>query len=452
MMMGSETEFGILDGWTLKKAEAIQSAVVRSHVSLPSTTEGVFLASGGRAYVDQDVHNEYATPETHEPRALVLYEIAGRRLMARAASRAGLTLLCSNVDLSSGNSWGTHENYQCRAPFDSRQLAVLHLHLVTRVAYSGAGGLDPSHPALRPVLSPRACGMVVSYNRQGSYDKSLVFAKPRQYCRGARLHVFCGETLLSPRASDLKYGATALVVSLLDAGCRPALSPLASPVRALRTVNRDTSLSTRLPLADGRRLTALEIQRWLASWVESELARLPPWAPDALQAWHAALDDLECLSDRALRSLDWLIYAQLLRCRLSNVGITPTHVRSLNRALADAGTPDHLSTSERRQLEVARSVGEELYVELHRLEPDSLFESLERAGWLCTGLPGITDEAVECAMVTPPPGRAANRAGLIAGLLGRPGIRMTWSEVVNEATGQRTPIPEEHVPASVSSE
>ena len=346
--------------------------------------------------------------------------------MADAASAAGLRLLCSNV-ARSGNSWGTHENYECTASFDDRQLAFLNLHLATRIVHSGAGGLDPTHPGLRPVLSPRACRLVVSFNAQGSYSKSLVFAKPAHYCRGYRLHVFSGESLLSARASYLKYATTALVAALCDTpGFRPVLASFGSPIRALRIVNRDTSLSVRLRLSDGRCLTALGIQRLIAAAIETRLPQLPPWAPDALHAWHQVLDDLETLGEAAQRSLDWPIYLQLLRSIVSELGFSEEKVRRVNQGLVSAHAGDGAPAAAKERMDELRATGDALYVDLHVMEAGSLFERLESAGWARIRIPGVTEQAIETAMTTPPAGRAAARARLIQEQSGRSGIAMTW--------------------------
>jgi hypothetical protein len=441
MMMGSETEFAILGGWSLAKANAIQAAIRRRHISLPAAGDGVFVESAARALVDQCKHNEWSTPECHTPVQVVVYELAGRRVMAEAASEVGLSLLCTNVHGATGNSWGAHENYECRRALSALALEYLYVHLVTRLVFSGAGGVDPSAPGVRLVLSPRATRVVMRFNRQGSLPRSFVFAKPNHYGRRYRLHVFAGESNLSRRATFLKWAATALVVRLLDLGQLPSFAPLVSPIRAIRTINRDTSLSGRLPFADGRRATALETQRRLACWVEGFLPRLPVWAFDAVHEWHAVLDDLATMSPRAQRSLDWTVYLRLLRAQLSKEGIGEEEIRLLTQAAAECGRTSLLASDSVR-LERARTVADDLYVQLHIIDPESLYAQLERAGIASGGMSGVTDAAVERAMRQPPSGRASNRARLI-GLLQprRSAVRMSWHEVVDVERGTTTPIP-----------
>lgn len=442
MMMGSETEFGILGGWHLEKARAIQQRVVRSQPCLRAETEGVYLANGSRAYVDLGQHNEYATAEASSPFDLVVRELAGRMLMARCAAAAGHAMLCSNVDLASGTTWGTHENYQCSRRMDLESLAPLYTHLVTRILYTGAGGLDPHHPGVVMVLSPRACRIVAARSVQGIARKSLVFAKPRDYCEGERLHVFAGESLLSHRASLLKYASTALVACCLDRGVALRPGAFASPaVRALTELNRDVALAGRFPMADGRCLSALEIQEELLDDVERQIRILPSWAPAALGRWREVLDGLRSGDPALGGQLDWMIYRRALLGLAADFGLTEERVRVLNRAVAEERASASADDAERTVFLQFRAAACELYVRLHTLGAGSLFDELERQGFLDHRLPEITAEAVHAAMRAPPPGRASHRAALIRKYRRQWPYRISWSHITDTARGRVLEIP-----------
>ena len=75
-----------------------------------------------------------------------------------------------------------------------------------------------------------------------------------------RLHVILGDATLAEPATLVRFGTTSLVLGLIKSGAVPHLE-LADPLDSLWTVSHDLTLSTRLPLADGSALTALEIQR-----------------------------------------------------------------------------------------------------------------------------------------------------------------------------------------------
>lgn len=437
MLMGVETEYGILDGWSAEKAEAIQAEVLKGRRHLGAIKSGVFLENGARVYVDNGKQNEYATPETESPSDLVVRELAGRRLMAEAARGAGLSLLCTQVDPVWGTSWGSHENYECARQLRTPDLSRLYPHLVTRLVYAGAGGLDPTCPGVRPVLSPRASLLHASYSVQGVPRKALVFAKPEPYCEGARLHLMCGESLLCHTASFLKYATTALVARCLDVGARIGPGPLAvSALRALRTVNRDLSLSAKLPLAGGGRLTALEIQEHYLAGVEASLGRLPEWAPLAVRRWGRTLQDLKAGAPGCASRFDWLRYRNLFGELAEECGFGPAEIERLNGAARRGG-----AASESFRFRQLRAAGHALYVKLHVLGDGSLFERLADETEGGHRLEEVTDEAVRLAVSDPPPGRAANRAALIRAHAAEGGYHLSWNLAAELTSGRRLEIP-----------
>ena len=83
-------------------------------------------------------------------------------------------------------------------------------------------------------------------------------ADPQKY---RRLHVIVGDANLSEVATFLKVGVTALVLAMIEDDFYPARDlRLAQPVGAIHAVSRDTTLRTKMDLAAGGALTALELQ------------------------------------------------------------------------------------------------------------------------------------------------------------------------------------------------
>ena len=436
MRMGSETEFGLLGGTSHARACRIQGAVEATQPHVPAHKDGVFLANGARVYVDLGRQNEYCTPEVESPAALVAHEAAGRRLMGECAIAVGQTLLCANVDHVAKTTWGTHENYECREALDPLRLAQLYPHLVSRVVYTGAGGFNPDHPGVQPVLSPRATRTVTPYNSQGYLGKSLVFAKPETYGPGDRLHVFCGESLLCHLASYLKYATTALVVQCLDQGRQVGPGPFAaSPIRALRQVNTDPSLSVRVALADGRRMSALDIQESFAEGVAANLDVLQEWAPTGLERWRQVLGGLRAGDPALAGRLDWLVWNRALVQLADECGYDDETILRLNREARERP-----KERDRRFISF-RAAASELYVRLHLLGPDSLFARFEQHGVADHHLPEITASAIEAAMRTAPPGRPGNRSALVARYAGQAGVRMSWSHVYDQVHERVAVIP-----------
>ncbi len=443
-MLGTETEFGIYGGWSLARANAIQESVAASQPTLPAVKGGVFLANGARVYVDFGRHNEYATPETHDPAALVRHELAGRELMAQAAARHQLSLLCSNFDPHTRSTWGTHENYEVFGLLDSRKLDQLYTHLVTRIIYTGAGGIDPDHAGVRLILSPRANQMRAAHSEQGIHCRSLIFTKPDHYGQHLRLHVFCGESLLSQTANYLKYATTALVVHCLQADLDLERLVFADgPLQILSRLNRDLSLTATYPLSDGRELTAIAIQRELWCQVSQYTPQLPIWAPTALQRWGEMLDALEATDASLNGKLDWLIYHRLCQQLIAEHSFTPKEVRQLNRQITHTAFPQTTIKSDSvKRVDHLRAAAAELYIKLHIVGRDSLFEAIDQPGQLAHRLPEITPAAIQAAIHTPPPGRATNRSRIIEQFKGESGQTLNW-HMVHDIDERRAPIPED---------
>src|SRR5207237_758584 len=84
-----------------------------------------------------------------------------------------------------------------------------------------------------------------------------------------RPYVTVGDANLADVTTDLKLGVTAIVLSMIEDDYFGDLDlTLAAPVQAMRRVSYDLSLSAPLELANGTRMTALEMQ-----WEELDLAR-----------------------------------------------------------------------------------------------------------------------------------------------------------------------------------
>ena len=89
-------------------------------------------------------------------------------------------------------------------------------------------------------------------------------ADPEKY---RRLHVIVGDANLCEVATLLKLGTTSLVLKLIEDGDVPDLT-LATPVPSLHDVSRDLTCTALVRLADGRKLTAVQMQ-----WEYLERAR-----------------------------------------------------------------------------------------------------------------------------------------------------------------------------------
>ena len=92
------------------------------------------------------------------------------------------------------------------------------------------------------------------------------FLSPRDYrdlfAGRQRLQIGLGDSNMADVAEFLRVGTTLLVLDAIEAGALPNPPQLAAPIQALHQICADTSLSTQVRLADGRCLTALQLQRF----------------------------------------------------------------------------------------------------------------------------------------------------------------------------------------------
>jgi proteasome accessory factor PafA2 len=290
------------------------------------------LTNGARYYVDH-AHPEYSTPECADAIDAVRYDKAGERILARSVEAAArilppgqsIVVLKNNSD-GKGNSYGTHENYLMdrSVPF-ARIVQYVMPHFVSRQIYTGSGkvGTEASSTGGIDVtfqLTQRADFFEEEVGLETTLKRPIVNTRDEPHCdaqKYRRLHVIVGDANLSEVASFLKVGATALVLALIEddwfAKASDREYTLANPVQAMRRVSYDMALSRPLELADGRTMTALEMQ-----WEHLDLAR--KYAEDRgldsvggteigqeiLRRWERVLTGLESDPMSLATQLDWV--------------------------------------------------------------------------------------------------------------------------------------------------
>src|SRR6476660_1339160 len=231
----------------------------------------VILTNGARLYVDH-AHPEYSTPEVTSPLDIVRWDKAGEQVMLDASRRAGqlpggapIVLYKNNTD-NKGASYGAHENYLMRrsTPFGD---IVRHLtpFFVSRQVVTGAGrvgiGQDGREHGFQ--ISQRAdyfeveVGLETTLKRPITKTRDEPHADPALY---RRLHVIIGDANLAEISTYLKVGSTALVLAMIEDGFLTDDVTLTHPVPDLRAVSHDPTLRYKVRLADGRRITALQLQ------------------------------------------------------------------------------------------------------------------------------------------------------------------------------------------------
>jgi Pup-ligase protein len=439
MLMGVETEFGFTAFGHGSEALSLETYLKlfmgQLHDRWPhlqgTTPWDVFLGNGARLYVDCS-HPEFATPECSSPEECVTYVRTGERMLADAAralqqANNRVTKICvfkCNVDYHDrAATWGSHESYLHRQEGRGHLADQLIPHLVSRIVYSGAGGLDPRTPQIAFSLSPRVAHIV--YERSdGSTRERGIFHNKNETLSGGRynrLHVICGESLCSHLADYLRLGTTALVVALIEGGVRPGDGAmLARPLEAMRAFAADTSVSQHVPLAGGALATAIDIQRHYLRHAERHVGApfMPAWTPEVCARWCEILDALESNPASLSSVLDWPM----------KLAVFQDHARKRNIDWASAIGTAHLPSPP--PVEPSLEGGPELTTfrqELCEIDTrfgqlgDGIFARLERAGVLHHRL--VSDETIAGAMEEGPEmGRGRTRS-LQVRALAREGYR-----------------------------
>jgi proteasome accessory factor A len=156
--------------------------------------------------------------------------------------------------------------------------------------------------------------------------------------RFRRLHVIVGDSNMSETTMLLKVGATDLVLRMIEAGAGMRDMTLENPIRAIREVSHDMTGRRRIRLANGREVSALEIQREYlskaADFAERRDLRTASVAR-VLDLWERTLDAIE-LGDlsKIEREIDWVIKYRLIQRYQEKYDLPISHPRIAQLDLA----------------------------------------------------------------------------------------------------------------------
>jgi Pup amidohydrolase len=303
----------------------------------------VILTNGARLYVDH-AHPEYSAPECTNPLDAVIWDKAGERVMAEAASRAGslpsgaiIQLYKNNTD-NKGASYGCHENYLMNraTPFAD---IVRHLtpFFVSRQVVCGAGrvgrGADGRDEGFQ--ISQRADFFEVEVGLETTLKRPIIntrdepHADPEKY---RRLHVIIGDANMSEISSYLKLGTTALVLAMIEDKFLGSDLAVEAPVAELRAISHDPGCRHLVALRDGRRMTAVQLQlEYLdlaRKYTEDRFgADVDDMTRDVLDRWESVLTRLGEDPMLTARELDWVAKLEVLEGYRARDGLSWTHPR-----------------------------------------------------------------------------------------------------------------------------
>jgi proteasome accessory factor A len=126
-----------------------------------------------------------------------------------------------------------------------------------------------------------------------------------------RFHVIIGDANMNEVATALKIGTTSLILELIEKDHAPALE-LASPVEAAKSISRDGDYDWLVELSDGRKISAIEIQRIYLDAAQRYCNQENEETRWVLAEWEAILNDLQANPMECGDRVDWVAKKYLL--------------------------------------------------------------------------------------------------------------------------------------------
>jgi proteasome accessory factor A len=298
------------------------------------------LVNGARYYVDH-AHPEYATPECLTVRDLVACEKAGERIVELSRQQASAALgggyaihVYKNNSDHKGNSYGCHENYLVEARtyrrlFHEAGLREFIPFLVSRQILCGAGKVGQENcaaPRQGYQISQRADFCETVFSIKTMSGRPLLNTRDEPHADGKRfrrLHVIMGDANMSEVSTYLKVGTTQLVLRMIEDGAITKALALDSPVQAVRDISLDPTCKARVKLRDGRKLSAIEIQREYLDMAHTYSAThtLTAVEQEVLRRWERTLHLLHVEPMELRREIDWVIKKWLIEQQISRRGL-----------------------------------------------------------------------------------------------------------------------------------
>ncbi len=330
-IFGLENEYGVtctLKGQRRLSPDEVSRVIFRRVVSW-GRSSNVFLENGARLYLDVGSHPEYATPECDSIKDLVTHDKAGELILSRLVELAedklneegvrGTIYLVKNNTDSAGNSYGCHENYLIKRTEDlAKYSEIIIPFLISRQIYAGAGKVINTAKGALFTLSQRAEHIWEGVSSATTRSRPIINTRDESHAdaeKYRRLHVIVGDSNMNQIATFLKVGTVALILRAIeDKSVSFRDLSLDNPVRAIREISHDITLKKRVKLANGRELTAIEIQNeYLEKIMKyADYNGLPQEESDILKLWIKTMRLLETDPSQLESQVDWLSKYRLI--------------------------------------------------------------------------------------------------------------------------------------------
>jgi hypothetical protein len=327
---GIETEYGITVSGVQSVDFVFESTeLVRcyaDHGFIGDSDSDLRLSNGARFYSNHH-YPKYSTPECSTLREIVAQDKAGERILSECVRRRNkeigphrqVRLYKKHTDFTR-HTYDCHDNYLMSrsVPWDRLTSDVLPF-LVTRQIFAGAGkmGIEGQGSSSQPgvyQISQRSDFFSVPVSIDTLNLLPIVAVRDEPYAdpgKYRRFQVIVGDANMSEFAVALKVGTMALVLELIENREAPQLE-IAQPVDALKSISRDQSQSWIIALKDGRKISAIDIQRMYLEKAQKHCDRSYDEVSWVLEQWERILNDLEVDYMRCVDRIDWVAKKFLL--------------------------------------------------------------------------------------------------------------------------------------------
>jgi proteasome accessory factor A len=377
------------------------------------------LGNGARFYNDH-AHPEYCTPECSTLEELLAHDRAGEKILMACARHLSeqlgenVRLYKNNTDFM-GHSYGCHENYLLPRSLGWDALANgIQAFLVTRQIFAGAGkfAIEAEDKFVSPgfQIAQRSDFFSELQSVDTMQRRPIVNTRDEPHAnpqRFRRFHVIIGDANMSPFATRLKVGVTALILEAMVEEPKRIFPKLRDPLRALVEISRDKDFRWEVDVSDsdanGSATTALDIQREYLRAVKERCNLDHPERAVLVRDWEAVLDDLSTDVMRCRNRLDWVAKLAMIREFQQSQNITDENpwLQSLD-------------------------------LEYSRLDlAEGLYYGLEQSGAVLSGVPpGVS----EYAMHNPPPSTRAYIRGMCIQKFSSAVLAAQWDHITLEGS------------------
>jgi proteasome accessory factor A len=327
---GLENEFGLIFSSPEKSSLPLERVLGYLFEGIVSNgwSSNAFLPNGARFYQDTGCHPEYATPECDSVYELVVHDKAGERILETALDMAqrrleddgftGEIFIYKNNTDSAGNTYGCHENYLIDRHVDfwkfSEQLIPF---FVTRQVFTGAGKILKESGKATYSISQRAQHINQKISCSTTSSRSIINTRDEPHAdaeKYRRLHIIVGDANMSEVTTYLKVGTMALILQMIEDGGVVRGMDLDDPVKAIRDISRDLTLTKPVKMENGKEYTAVEVQKVYLDLVHHYFAHRErdKFVQDVLERWENVLQRLEDDPMELSGEIDWVIKLSLI--------------------------------------------------------------------------------------------------------------------------------------------